>query len=44
VACPEEIVYRLGYIDAVQLRALAARIAKSTYSQYLLRILEETVY
>jgi glucose-1-phosphate thymidylyltransferase len=44
VACPEEIVYRLGYIDAPQLRALAAKIAKSTYGLYLLRILEETVY
>src|SRR5580692_8584568 len=44
VACPEEIVYRLGYIDADQLRALAAKISKSTYGQYLLRILEETVY
>ena len=44
VACPEEIAYRLGYIDAGQLRALAAKIAKSTYGQYLLRILEETVY
>ena len=44
VACPEEIAYRLGYIDAAQLRALAAKIAKSTYGQYLLRILEETVY
>jgi glucose-1-phosphate thymidylyltransferase len=44
VACPEEIVYRLGYIDADQLRGLAANIAKSTYGQYLLRILEETVY
>jgi len=44
VACPEEIVYRLGYIDGVQLRALAAKIAKSTYGQYLLRVLEETVY
>jgi glucose-1-phosphate thymidylyltransferase len=44
VACPEEIVYRMGYIDAAQLRSLAARIAKSTYGQYLLRILEETVY
>jgi glucose-1-phosphate thymidylyltransferase len=44
VACPEEIVYRLGYIDAAQLRALAAKIAKSTYGQYLLRVLEETVY
>ena len=44
VSCPEEIAYRLGYIDAEQLRALAAKIAKSTYGQYLLRILEETVY
>jgi glucose-1-phosphate thymidylyltransferase len=44
VACPEEIVYRLGYIDAAQLRGLAAKIAKSTYGQYLLRVLEETVY
>jgi len=44
VACPEEIVYRLGYINADQLRTLAAKIAKSTYGQYLLRVLEETVY
>ncbi len=44
VACPEEIAYRLGYIDAGQLRALAGRIAKSTYGQYLLRVLEEPVY
>jgi glucose-1-phosphate thymidylyltransferase len=44
VACPEEIVYRLGYIDADQLRALASKIAKSSYGQYLLRLLEETVY
>lgn len=44
VACPEEIVYRLGYIDADQLRTLASKIAKSTYGQYLLRLLEETVY
>ena len=44
VACPEEIVYRLGYIDAAQLRVLAGKIAKSTYGQYLLQVLEETVY
>ena len=44
VACPEEICYRLGYIDEAQLRVLAGRIAKSTYGQYLLRLLEETVY
>src|SRR3984957_13138118 len=44
VACPEEIAYRLGYIDAEQLGMLAASVAKSTYGQYLLRVLEETVY
>ncbi|MEO8737137.1 MAG: glucose-1-phosphate thymidylyltransferase RfbA [Edaphobacter sp.] len=44
VACPEEIAYRLGYINAEQMRALAAKIAKSSYGQYLLRLLEETVY
>ena len=44
VACPEEIAYRLGYISADELRVLAAKIAKSTYGQYLQRVLEETVY
>jgi glucose-1-phosphate thymidylyltransferase len=44
VACPEEIVYRLGYIDAEQLRRLADKIAKSTYGQYLLRMLSESVF
>jgi len=44
VACPEEIAYRLGYIDAAQLTTLATSIGKSTYGQYLLRLLEETVY
>ncbi|MEO6801811.1 MAG: glucose-1-phosphate thymidylyltransferase RfbA [Granulicella sp.] len=44
VACPEEIAYRLGYIDEAQLTILASRIAKSTYGQYLLRMLEDKVY
>jgi glucose-1-phosphate thymidylyltransferase len=44
VACPEEIAYRLGYITDDQLRALAAKIGKSTYGQYLRQLLEETVY
>jgi glucose-1-phosphate thymidylyltransferase len=44
VACPEEIAYRLGYISSDELKALAAKIAKSSYGQYLLRMLEETVY
>ena len=44
VACPEEIAYRLGYIDEGQLRALAARIGNSSYSRYLVRMLDEPVY
>ena len=41
VACPEEIAYRLGLIDAGQLAALAAKLDKSSYGHYLLRLLEE---
>ena len=44
VSCPEEIAYRLGYIDEAQLRELAAKFGKSTYGDYLLRLLEGTVY
>jgi glucose-1-phosphate thymidylyltransferase len=44
VACPEEIAYRQGYIEAAQLESLAAKLGKSTYGQYLKRLLEETVY
>ena len=43
VACTEELVYRLGYIDTDQLRALASKIGKSSYGQYLLRLLEDRV-
>ncbi len=38
IACPEEIAYRLGFIDADQLRRLAAPLAKNQYGQYLLRV------
>jgi glucose-1-phosphate thymidylyltransferase len=41
IACPEEIAYRLGYIDADQVQRLAAPLAKTDYGQYLLRILDE---
>jgi len=44
VACPEEIAFRLGYIDAVQLEALAVRLGKSSYAEYLRRLVAETVY
>jgi glucose-1-phosphate thymidylyltransferase len=41
IACPEEIAYRLNYIDAAQLQALAAPIAKGNYGKYLLSLLNE---
>jgi glucose-1-phosphate thymidylyltransferase len=44
VACLEEIAYRQGYIDAAQLQGLAARMANSTYGEYLKRIIDEKVY
>ncbi len=44
VACPEEIAYRLGYISSAQLEALANKIGKSSYGQYLKVLLTETVY
>jgi len=44
VACPEEIAYRQGYIDAAQLQLLAEKVGKSSYGQYLRRLLEEIVY
>ena len=44
VAAPEEIVWRHGWIDDAQLQRLAAPLAKSSYGQYLLRLLKEKVY
>jgi glucose-1-phosphate thymidylyltransferase len=41
IACPEEIAFRLGYIDAEKLASLAIQIAKSSYGEYLLEILRE---
>ena len=39
VACPEEISWRMGYIDDEQLEKLAQPLAKNNYGQYLLKIL-----
>ncbi len=41
VACPEELAYRQGWIDAAQLEGLAQPLAKNGYGQYLLRLLRE---
>jgi glucose-1-phosphate thymidylyltransferase len=40
VACLEEIAFRMGYIDAAQLAALARSMSSSAYGQYLARVLE----
>lgn len=41
VACPEEIAYRKGFINAEQLEKMAQTLAKNGYGQYLLRLLKE---
>jgi glucose-1-phosphate thymidylyltransferase len=41
IACPEEIAYRMGFIDAAQLEALAQPLAKSGYGEYLQRVLTD---
>lgn len=40
IACPEEIAFRQGWIDAVQLEALALPLAKNGYGQYLQQVLK----
>ena len=44
VACPEEIVWRHGWIDDGQLEKLAQPLRKNGYGQYLLRLLNQKVY
>ena len=41
IACPEEIAWRSGFIDAAQVEGLAEPLAKSGYGQYLRRVLAE---
>ena len=43
VCCPEEIAFQNGWIDAAQLRELAAPLVKSGYGQYLLQLIEQGV-
>ena len=44
VACPEEIAYRAGWIDAAQMEALAAPMLKNSYGQYLMQVLREKAF
>ena len=41
IACPEEIAFRLGYIDAACVERLGQAMAKNGYGQYLLALLRE---
>jgi glucose-1-phosphate thymidylyltransferase len=44
VACPEEIAYRLGWIDDARLDQLIAGVAKSGYGRYLRTVLDDRVF
>jgi glucose-1-phosphate thymidylyltransferase len=44
VACPEEIAWRKGWIDAAALERLAQPLIKSGYGQYLMGLLSDRVF
>jgi glucose-1-phosphate thymidylyltransferase len=44
VACPEEIAFRSGWIDAATLERQARAMSKNGYGQYLLQVLRDRVY
>ena len=41
ICCPEEIAFHKGFISAKQLEALATPLAKSSYGDYLLELLQD---
>jgi glucose-1-phosphate thymidylyltransferase len=44
IACPEEVAYRMRYIDAAQLERLAAALGGTAYGAYLQQVLHEKVF
>jgi glucose-1-phosphate thymidylyltransferase len=44
VSCPEEIAYKLGYIDADQVRKIANGLKQNEYGKYLLKMLNDEVF
>ncbi|MDR3423979.1 MAG: glucose-1-phosphate thymidylyltransferase RfbA [Alphaproteobacteria bacterium] len=43
IACPEEIAFHSGFIDAAQLERLAAPLLKNAYGRYLMQLLERRI-
>ncbi len=43
VCCPEEVAYRMGFIDAAQVEKLARPLIKSGYGEYLMKIISGRV-
>jgi len=43
ISCPEEIAYRVDFIDSAQLSRLAGRLGRSGYGEYLEGILREAL-
>lgn len=41
ISCPEEIAYRIGFIDATQLHQIARTMESNQYGQYLLHLLDD---
>ncbi|WP_313711491.1 glucose-1-phosphate thymidylyltransferase RfbA [Pseudomonas sp.] len=44
IACPEEVSFRQGWIDAQHLEKLASPLAKNGYGQYLMRLIQDRIY
>jgi glucose-1-phosphate thymidylyltransferase len=44
ISCPEEIAYRLGYIDANHVKAIANGLKQNEYGKYLIKMLDEEIY
>lgn len=43
ICCPEEVAFRMGFIDAEQLKKLAQPLLKSGYGNYLLKVISDRI-
>jgi len=43
ISCPEEIAYRMEFIDSAQLRSLAEEVSQNAYGEYLLRLANQEI-